>query len=363
MRSQFGSIPALLYTDHQNLVRLQDAPLDRIDPVAYRINAELTQDGSELRNLAGRTIRIADGLSRSTLSKELGEERQAMMRQVLEERTQEMIKLQALLKDETNDFFHIESDLVGTIAPEDYGLQTREAGADVRVLFLAPYVSQNALAEARFHLLRALEIRMPGCNIVCSDVEPPFEEPMSGEYFWLAPYARQATEVRKRFRKQVLAGIITVLRAVCRIRPAFIVGIQQGAMIAALCSNPLVVEVAARQRVATDAELAQLRATWPEVRSILAIRPFVTVAHSTLERLLEAIPEITACQRTISCSVVLGTTATERRFAEAVAEALGGRIIPPDLAGLNWKPLLEETVLLLPWPVGRMELARNIHLT
>ena len=42
MRSQFGSIPALLYTDHQNLVRLQDAPLDRIDPVAYRINAELT---------------------------------------------------------------------------------------------------------------------------------------------------------------------------------------------------------------------------------------------------------------------------------------------------------------------------------
>ena len=103
MRSQFGSIPALLYTDHQNLVRLQDAPLDRIDPVAYRINAELTQDGSELRNLAGRTIRIADGLSRSTLSKELGEERQAMMRQVLEERTQEMIKLQALLKDETND--------------------------------------------------------------------------------------------------------------------------------------------------------------------------------------------------------------------------------------------------------------------
>ena len=158
MRSQFGSIPALLYTDHQNLVRLQDAPLDRIDPVAYRINAELTQDGSELRNLAGRTIRIADGLSRSTLSKELGEERQAMMRQVLEERTQEMIKLQALLKDETKDFFHIESDLVGNIAPEEYGLHAKEGGADVRVLFLAPYVGQNALAEARFHLLRALAV-------------------------------------------------------------------------------------------------------------------------------------------------------------------------------------------------------------
>ena len=93
MRAQFGSIPTILYTDHQNLVRLQDAPLDRIDPVAYRINAELTQDGSELRNLAGRTIRIADGLSRSTLSKELSEERQHQLRSLLEARTQEMQRL------------------------------------------------------------------------------------------------------------------------------------------------------------------------------------------------------------------------------------------------------------------------------
>ena len=83
MRQHFGSIPAIMYTDHQNLVRLQDAPLDRIDPVAYRINAELTQDGSELRNLAGRTIRIADGLSRSTLGKELTPERQLEMQKVL----------------------------------------------------------------------------------------------------------------------------------------------------------------------------------------------------------------------------------------------------------------------------------------
>ena len=42
MRQHCGSIPAIMYTDHQNLVRLQDAPLDRIDPVAYRISATLS---------------------------------------------------------------------------------------------------------------------------------------------------------------------------------------------------------------------------------------------------------------------------------------------------------------------------------
>jgi hypothetical protein len=65
-----------MYTDHANLVRLQDAPLDRVDPVAFRMNSELTQDGSELRNLAGRSMRIADGLSRSTIARDMTEERQ-----------------------------------------------------------------------------------------------------------------------------------------------------------------------------------------------------------------------------------------------------------------------------------------------
>jgi hypothetical protein len=32
---------------------------------------------------------------------------------MMEERTQEMCKLQALLKDDTHDFFHIEPDMIG----------------------------------------------------------------------------------------------------------------------------------------------------------------------------------------------------------------------------------------------------------
>ena len=35
-RSLFGSIPVVMYTDHANIVRLQDKPLDQIDPVSFR---------------------------------------------------------------------------------------------------------------------------------------------------------------------------------------------------------------------------------------------------------------------------------------------------------------------------------------
>ena len=357
MRAQFGSIPAILYTDHQNLVRLQDAPLDRIDPVAYRINAELTQDGSELRNLAGRTIRIADGLSRSTLSKELGPEREQQIRSMLEDRTAEMCRLQALLKDDTNDFFYIEPDMIGKVAAEDFGLTTKEIPTvvepglkpSVRVLFLPPYRTAETVALDRGALARALEREFVGCHLELIDVEPSFEEPMTGEFYWLAPYARQAAETKKRYRKQVLAGIVTVLRAVGRILPDFIVGMQQGAMIAALCSNPLLLEVATRQRVATDAELVQLRAGWPRVRGILAIEPFVTVAHSTMERLLEALPELTEKRRILTCAITSGPTTTEKRFSEGLAQALGSRVLTADLAGLLWLSLLDEPVLILPW--------------
>jgi hypothetical protein len=196
MRQHFGSIPAIMYTDHQNLVRLQDAPLDRIDPVAYRINAELTQDGSELRNLAGRTIRIADGLSRSTLSKELTPERQLEMQKSLEARTQDMIRLQALLKDDSDDFFFIEPDMIGPIAAEDYGLVASEQQKTVKVLFLALYLAVAAVESAQQDLKAKIQKQLPGSLVAFVDVEPPFEEPASGEYFWLASYARQPTETK-----------------------------------------------------------------------------------------------------------------------------------------------------------------------
>ena len=44
-------------------MRVQELPLDTVDPLAWRMNAEMTADGSELRNLAERSMRLADGIS------------------------------------------------------------------------------------------------------------------------------------------------------------------------------------------------------------------------------------------------------------------------------------------------------------
>ena len=63
---------------------------------------------------------------------------------------------------------------------------------------------------------------------------------------------KRDVETKKRFRKQVMAGIVTVLMAVSTSIPEFIIGCQQGAVIAALCANPLLLEVVTRQRVATE---------------------------------------------------------------------------------------------------------------
>ena len=57
-RALFGSIPVVMYTDHANIVRLQDCSLTRL------ILSVSTADGSEIRNLSGRSMRLADGLSR-----------------------------------------------------------------------------------------------------------------------------------------------------------------------------------------------------------------------------------------------------------------------------------------------------------
>ena len=89
-RSLFGSIPVLMFTDHSNIVRLQDKALDEIDPVSFRTCAELTADGSEIRNLAGRSMRIADGLSRMYNGGKIPEEQERVVRERLEERTKEL---------------------------------------------------------------------------------------------------------------------------------------------------------------------------------------------------------------------------------------------------------------------------------
>ena len=94
-----------MYTDHANIVRLQDKPLDQIDPVSFRTCSELTADGSEIRNLSGRSMKLADGLSRlfETTSVPVAQEREMLRR--LEQRTKELETAHARLRDPDCDDF------------------------------------------------------------------------------------------------------------------------------------------------------------------------------------------------------------------------------------------------------------------
>ncbi|CAE7414821.1 pol, partial [Symbiodinium microadriaticum] len=104
-RSLFGSIPVVMYTDHANNVRLQDKPLDQIDPVSFRTCSELTADGSEIRNLSGRSMKLADGLSRLFETTGVPAEQEQEMLKRLERRTQELWTAHARLCDPDCDDF------------------------------------------------------------------------------------------------------------------------------------------------------------------------------------------------------------------------------------------------------------------
>ena len=58
-----GQIRAILWTDHANVKRLQDA--DDIDVKHLRWVSEIIADGSVIQSLSGRSAKLGDGYSRS----------------------------------------------------------------------------------------------------------------------------------------------------------------------------------------------------------------------------------------------------------------------------------------------------------
>ena len=68
-RKVLGRMPAVCWTDHANVARLQTA-ID-MDPRHLRWVADIQSDGSTLMNLSGRSARLGDGLSRNPLTDEI----------------------------------------------------------------------------------------------------------------------------------------------------------------------------------------------------------------------------------------------------------------------------------------------------
>ena len=127
-----------------------------------------------------------------------------------------------------------------------------------------------------------------------SQGDPPYDLPESeyGTSYWVRPIKKRDDERRKLFRKQILASLMLALSYVVRYRPRVIVGIGQGGLIASLLTRPLLVEQAARARVATALEMIDIRRAWVGVVSLIACNPVVSPQRTDYAELLSAVPEI-----------------------------------------------------------------------
>ena len=101
------------------------------------------------------------------------------------------------------------------------------------ILFLCPYALESAVSKWRSSLAVALRAWC-GQRVRMVDCVPPFEDETPGDPrpFWFRPYATTSDARRKLLRKQIFAGIVSILQMVARHRPSVIVRSEQGGLMA-----------------------------------------------------------------------------------------------------------------------------------
>ena len=75
----------------------------------------------------------------------------------------------------------------------------------------------------------------------------------------MRPVAYKPEDRRKLLRKQIFASLVLVLGYAVKFQARVIMGVGQGALIAALMSLPLVLEAACRARMVTSDEMRSFR--------------------------------------------------------------------------------------------------------
>ena len=212
----------------------------------------------------------------------------------------------------------------------------------VEMLFLGPYELTFQVDRAAEKYRRQLELdvsqqgQLPDGQfrlrvVVC---DPPFEIPgfADSKGFWLHPVHAKPEGRRKILRTQVFTGIVQALSFIARQRSRLIVGLGQGALIAALLGLPLVVEAACRARITTDRELLDIRRSWAGVSGALAYDPVMLPQRSEWEEIVLAVPEIAMIQPRGFRRLVIaseGYSRTKGAFARALAAAIGTVCVAP----------------------------------
>ncbi len=160
------------------------------------------------------------------------------------------------------------------------------------VLYLKPFAA-DLVCQTWEQKCRALLAKGLKTRITWVECDPPYEveDRVLPASFWVRPHDKDAEKRRLLLRKQIFASLVQVLGAVVRYRPRIIIGAEQGALIAALCARPLVIEVACRTRIVTSFEMASIRSAWAGVVAAIAVDPLLLPQKSEMNDIRAAVPE------------------------------------------------------------------------
>jgi hypothetical protein len=396
----FGRIPIVIHTDHGTITRLEYLPLDRIEAKHYRWHAELTQGGtlSLYRPGCGALHKLPDALSRNpplrdalNLSR-IGDWTQirATIRGVQQEIDDGLLTQEDPPVFDIKDLGELDSETLlpqgATVADlpalADSGIYASRAAAERKdkvkaiaemiselgespvgvrkqtILYLPPYAVPE-IAEKWRASCRVAAQGWVGGKVRMLESAPPYEddspEPVA---YWFRPYAKDKDARRKLLRKQLFAGLVSVLHACAKHRPAAIVGAEQGGILALMCSKPLVLEAALRARIVTSHEMVEIRKAWVGVVGVFGINPIVLAQRSKMEEVLEALPELIMPQPQGIMRVALFQPGSSRSLHKAFLEDLACQLgtVPMEFNGFEESnPLILaefRRLLALPLPVS-----------
>ncbi len=174
---------------------------------------------------------------------------------------------------------------------------------EVMVLFLPPWADEKQIEKHKRAALKVAQLMVGDAGTVrLIQCEPPYSEDEKFEpsCYWLKPRDRDPDRRRKMLRKQIFAGLVSVLSDVAKYRAVAIIGSEQGGLISLLCARSLVLEVACRARILTAKEMRNAREAWCGVVTIIAINPVMLPQRSQISEIQAAVPEMGFAQPRVS---------------------------------------------------------------
>ena len=273
-RKMFGSIRTICWTDHANLTRSQTSDIGA-DPKLVRWVSEILMDGSEIRSLSGRSATLGDSFSRNRKDRDA----------LLEARTKDLagvakglrgFDLAEYLGEGTEGEGPVPWAVGKDVVPDSTVPRATFVTFLVRVLIVMDYARWEDQVAVLDDIRRTFLDALPGVSVACRAAWGPFEDADGVPSHFDGAVGRISGPKRaKRLRVDLLTSCAKLLREATGFRPQFLVGLGQGAIIAAAVRWPLVVELTLQARNLQRKEAHAAGLAWAGIRCVWARKPRV----------------------------------------------------------------------------------------